>query len=351
MKNFNHLTAFLLFFFLIPCSGHAAVTASPVSTTFLSFPEYTSSATNDQPTGLPSLQEDFTVETYIFLPYWPPSSRFYIMTQEGFCELSLTMHQEWNGTSYDEYFEFFFGVATGTAGQFAGKGFGTDDWNAKDNWHHLVATYTSASGELHIYFDGTEASAGWDTYTFTGTVTHTTPNTALVIGDEDDIYLDELRISTGLRYTGSFTAPTAPFDVDAQTAGLYHFDEEPGSTTFIDSSTNSNNLTAVNGTTTVRQRILTLYKQGNGKGTIRSTPSGNYCNTSCTEDTGSYAEASSVTLTAEAEPGTVFNGWSGACTGKGDCVVVMDSDLTVYASFIKPTMIPTYMLLLKDGNN
>lgn len=40
-------------------------------------------------------------------------------------------------------------------------------------------------------------------------------------------WLDELRISTVLRYADGFARPVAPFTPDAATAGLYHFDEGP----------------------------------------------------------------------------------------------------------------------------
>ena len=38
--------------------------------------------------------------------------------------------------------------------------------------------------------------------------------------------IDELRISTGIRYGGNFIPPSAPFTPDAQTVALYHFDED-----------------------------------------------------------------------------------------------------------------------------
>jgi hypothetical protein len=40
-------------------------------------------------------------------------------------------------------------------------------------------------------------------------------------------WLDELRLSNVLRYTDAFIAPGAPFSGDANTVGLYHFDEGP----------------------------------------------------------------------------------------------------------------------------
>ena len=48
-------------------------------------------------------------------------------------------------------------------------------------------------------------------------------------------WLDELRISTKLRYAASFPRPRAPFVADRFTAALYHFDDGSG-TTLHDSS-------------------------------------------------------------------------------------------------------------------
>ena len=45
-----------------------------------------------------------------------------------------------------------------------------------------------------------------------------------------DGYLDELRLSTNLRYAGNFTRPAGPFSPDGNTAALYHFDEGSGTT-------------------------------------------------------------------------------------------------------------------------
>ena len=42
-------------------------------------------------------------------------------------------------------------------------------------------------------------------------------------------WLDEVRLSNTLRYTAPFAPPDQPFDPDADTAALYHFDEGTGS--------------------------------------------------------------------------------------------------------------------------
>ena len=44
--------------------------------------------------------------------------------------------------------------------------------------------------------------------------------------------IDEVRLSTGARYTIDFSPPSAQFDVDPDTIALWHFDELSGGTVF-----------------------------------------------------------------------------------------------------------------------
>ena len=77
--------------------------------------------------------------------------------------------------------------------------------------------------------------------------------------------------------------------------------------------------------------LLTVAKSGNGAGTVASEHSDIYCGSDCSQE---YAEGESVILTATADPGSVFGGWSGGeCTGAGDCLLTMESDVTVTATF------------------
>jgi uncharacterized repeat protein (TIGR02543 family) len=76
---------------------------------------------------------------------------------------------------------------------------------------------------------------------------------------------------------------------------------------------------------------LTVSKAGVGNGTVSSDPPGIDCGTDCSE---SYNQGTLVTLTAQADMGAAFTGWSGACSGTNpQCVLTMDGDLTVTARF------------------
>ena len=77
--------------------------------------------------------------------------------------------------------------------------------------------------------------------------------------------------------------------------------------------------------------LLTVGKDGDGNGRITSNPIGIYCGADCTQV---YPEGQSVTLTAAADSGSVFAGWrGGGCSGTGTCVVLMNPDVTVIATF------------------
>ena len=70
---------------------------------------------------------------------------------------------------------------------------------------------------------------------------------------------------------------------------------------------------------------LTVHYAGNGSGTV-------------TPDSGVYAKDTEITLTASADTGSDFLGWSGGgCSGTGDCTVTMDAAVTVTAEFTLQT--------------
>ena len=76
---------------------------------------------------------------------------------------------------------------------------------------------------------------------------------------------------------------------------------------------------------------LILKIEGTGAGTVASDPSG----IDCSDETcaSNFARNASVTLTATAQPGSVFVGWSGECSGSQACVVTMRGARTVAATF------------------
>lgn len=85
---------------------------------------------------------------------------------------------------------------------------------------------------------------------------------------------------------------------------------------------------------------LTVVLAGGGPGRVVSEPAGIDCGDDCTV-TGVSDE--SVTLTATDTADSIFSGWSGACTGKGPCTVMLDADKTVTATFIPAFMLSVHI--------
>lgn len=137
-----------------------------------------------------------------------------------------------------------FGVARGSSG--AGV-CGTTNL-ADGRWHHVAAT-RETSGRIRLFVDGRlEAEAPGPTGDLSYRNGRATPwpNDPFVVfgAEKHDAgpeypsfsgWLDEVRLSTTVRYTGTFTPPSAPFATDAATAALWHFDEGTG-TSVLDSS-------------------------------------------------------------------------------------------------------------------
>jgi uncharacterized repeat protein (TIGR02543 family) len=77
---------------------------------------------------------------------------------------------------------------------------------------------------------------------------------------------------------------------------------------------------------------LTVTVGGTGEGSVTSDVGG--IDLAVGEnDTVTFDASTVVTLTATADAGSVFAGWSGACTGTGTCEVTMTADRSVTATF------------------
>ena len=74
---------------------------------------------------------------------------------------------------------------------------------------------------------------------------------------------------------------------------------------------------------------------GDGTGTIVSNPPGIDCGSDCSQ---SYVRNTSVTLVAATTNDSIFTGWSGACSGVGDCRVTLDTSKSVQATFVAPAV-------------
>lgn len=91
---------------------------------------------------------------------------------------------------------------------------------------------------------------------------------------------------------------------------------------------------------------LTVAKSGTGSGTV-SADNGNqiWCGDKCAY---SYPKGTQVRLYAAPSDDSAFSGWSGGCSGSGDCVVAMNSDVNAAAVFTLKPVITWYKDADKD---
>jgi hypothetical protein len=86
--------------------------------------------------------------------------------------------------------------------------------------------------------------------------------------------------------------------------------------------------------TFVLQQSFTLNVTINGLGSVVSDPSGVNCpSVSCSAE---FANGTPVSLSATGLNGRIFRSWAGACSGTGDCALMMTTDHDATASFGLP---------------
>lgn len=184
-------------------------------------------------------------------------------------------------------------------GASVGQG-GTYTFNNVTADHTLTATFAIDTFQITASAgaNGTVTPAGVTNVPFNGSQTYTiTPSANYLI---DDVLVDGA--SVGAVTTHTFSNVTAPHTISA--------------------------------TFKIKQFKLTVTKGGNGTGTVTSAPAGVNCGADCEEI---YNINTSVTLTATPAVGTLFSGWSGACTGTDTCIVTMDAAKSVTATFTLQT--------------
>lgn len=84
-----------------------------------------------------------------------------------------------------------------------------------------------------------------------------------------------------------------------------------------------------------------------GSGTVTSQPAGITCSPTCS---ATFPTDSTVTLTATPTPGWSFTGWTGACTGTGQCSVKMADPRAVTATFAPPDTVYAVAVAAAGGS-
>jgi streptogramin lyase len=79
---------------------------------------------------------------------------------------------------------------------------------------------------------------------------------------------------------------------------------------------------------------LSVSETGSGVGLVTGTPAGIACGPSSNQCAAPFITGTPVTLTASASAGSAFSGWSGGgCSGTAPCMLTLNADTTVTASF------------------
>jgi hypothetical protein len=106
------------------------------------------------------------------------------------------------------------------------------------------------------------------------------------------------------------------------------------SSTCTVSMTATRNVSA-NFTASSATRSVSVTKTGSG--TVTSNPSGISCGASCSAATASFPSTSSLAFTAAPDSGNTFSGWSGACTGTGNCTIAAGTGSVSLGATFTPT--------------
>jgi hypothetical protein len=88
----------------------------------------------------------------------------------------------------------------------------------------------------------------------------------------------------------------------------------------------------------VQGDFLTITKSGSGGGNVDSSDKVLSCGSKCTSP---YNAGTAVSLTAKANSGSAFIGWTGACTGTGSCTIAVNGAQSVGARFDTTTTTAT----------
>jgi hypothetical protein len=189
---------------------------------------------------------DFTIETFFYVPDQNNDSIDFLLYKY----LAYNLHISYSNVSEDRVnFTIYSGADIFRTPHSIGY-----NVSITNGWHHVAATfdyrYTDSQDRMLLYFDGvlvaSATSSEWRPFSRT--------DGAVAIGATDTAFnpfvgrLDEVRISSVLRYTGNtYTVPNAPLINDNATLAFWRFDEQTGATVFADVSSNNNTLTGYNG--------------------------------------------------------------------------------------------------------
>jgi len=163
------------------------------------------------------------------------------------------------------------------------------------------------------------------TVTYTLAVSKTGSGTGSVLSSPTDI--DHCGTSCSTQFTSG-----TPLTLYASPAAGSAFTGWAGACSGTGSCTlTMNSAKSVTATFNAMTYTLTVSKTGSGTGSVLSSPTDiDHCGTSCSAQ---LTSGTLLTLYASPAAGSAFAGWTGACSGTGNCTLTMDSAKSVIATF------------------
>ena len=135
---------------------------------------------------------------------------------------------------------------------------------------------------------------------------------------------------------GYGTFQTSGFDAETAVSLVAADLNKDGILDLVWANTATNDIGVLLNSNGVPAFTLTVSSIGSGMGTMVGTVAGNpggiNCASSYTCSVG-FGGGAVIRLTAEPADGAAFSGWSGACSGTGSCVVTMNANQSVTATF------------------
>jgi hypothetical protein len=197
----------------------------------------------------------------------------------------------------------------------------------------ITTTAPAGSGTVDVTVTtpgGTSATSGSDQFTYVAapTVTSVAPGSGPAVGGTSVTI-------TGTNFTGAtavkFGGTAASFMfVSATSITATSPARSAGIVDVTVTTAGGTSATGVADGFTYVAPTFTLSVGVSGSGTVTSTPSGISCGSTCS---ASFASGTQVTLNETPASGSIFSGWSGACSGAGSCVVIMSAAESVTATF------------------
>ena len=170
-----------------------------------------------------------TTSDAITIPSGGATVEFWFNEPAGTSLGEVTMMEHWGGSGWGTFINNINQIGIQGTGVFMLSGTGT----VQDNqWHH-IAFVDDGAGTVYLYLDGTQITSTSGTLAMTSAlrIGGDTVTSWYTVGK-----IDEVRISSINRYTGSFT-PATSLGTDGNTIAYYKFDEGSG-LAIIDSSGN-----------------------------------------------------------------------------------------------------------------